>query len=266
MNLRFAGRCTVCGDEIPKSGRAIYSQSTRSVRHVVCGGLDRGTAGGSATREYERRKARDDAKVEAQKQNVQAVFGDGFIGKVATLLAVDDRPRRSTRVWAQGAVGEEVVAARLDALLEVGVVALHDRRIPGTKANIDHLVVTPWSVWVIDAKRYLNKRPELQVEGGFFGVGGTSRLRVGGRNQDKLVDGVLWQVERVQSVLGTTVRARGALCFVEADWPLIGGNFAVRGVEVFWPRRLARTLLAAAPPSVDVGAISRTLAAAFPPA
>src|SRR5690606_5770938 len=134
--------------------------------HIACPGLDRGTAGGSAMREYERRKARDDAKVDAQKQRVRAVFGDGLVGAVAEFLAVDDKPRRSTGVWAQGAVGEERVAARLDALAAVGVVALHDRRIPGTRANIDHLVVTPWGVWVVDAKRYLNKRPGLVTEGG----------------------------------------------------------------------------------------------------
>jgi len=31
---------------------------------------------------------------------------------------------------------------------------LHDRRIPGSRANIDHIVVAPSGVWIIDAKRY----------------------------------------------------------------------------------------------------------------
>jgi hypothetical protein len=75
-------------------------------------------------REYERRKARDTAKIEAQEDNVKAVFGEGVIGKVAAFVAVDDRPRRTTSVWKQGAVGEEKVAARLDALVEVGVAHL----------------------------------------------------------------------------------------------------------------------------------------------
>src|SRR5690606_9761232 len=105
MNLRFAGVCTVCGDEIPKGSRAVYSPSSRSVHHTACPGLERGDAGSSARREFERRKARDDARIEARKADVRATFGDGFIGKVATFLAVDDSPRRSTSVWAQGAVG-----------------------------------------------------------------------------------------------------------------------------------------------------------------
>lgn len=37
---------------------------------------------------------------------------------------------------------------------------LRDRRIPGSRANIDHLAVTPTGVHVIDAKRY-NGRPQL---------------------------------------------------------------------------------------------------------
>lgn len=266
MNLRFAGVCSRCGREIPKGAKAIYSRTTKSVHHISCSEIHLGVAGGSATREYERRSARDNARVEVEKQRVRAVFGDGFLGRVATRLAVDDSPRRSTQVWAQGAVGEEVVAKRLAALADVGVIALNDRRLPGTKANIDHLVVTPWGVCVIDAKRYLNKRPGFNVEGGFFGFGGTTRLTVGGRKRDQLVDGVLWQVERVQSVLGGVATVQGILCFVDADWPLIGGDFAVRGVRVVWPRRLEKELLKVAAPTLDVDAVSRLLASKFPPA
>lgn len=266
MNLRYAGICSACGGEIPRGIRALYSSGDRSVRHLSCPGLDRGTAGGSARREFDRRKDRDDARVAAEKQNIRATFGDGLIGRVATLLAVDDSPRRSTSVWQQGAVGEERVAARLDALERVGVQALHDRRIPGTRANIDHLAITPWGVWVIDAKRYLRQKPAFYTEGGFFGFGGTNRLTVGGRKQDKLVDGVLRQVERVQAALGGAATVGGILCFVEADWPLVGGDFSVRGVRVVWPGRLAKELLRTTPPIIDPESISRALAAKFPAA
>ena len=40
---------------------------------------------------------------------------------------------------------------------------------------------------------------------------------------------------------------RGVLCFVEADWPLIGGDFTVDGVEVLWPKKLAERLTAKEP-------------------
>jgi hypothetical protein len=267
MALRFAGACTQCGEQIAQGARAIYSSSTRTVRHIDCAaGPDLGTAGASARREHDRRQSRDEARIAAQIAKVQSIYGSGFIGKVATKLAVDDSPRRSTQVWAQGAVGEEKMAALLDGLADVGVIALHDRRIPGTRANIDHIAITPWGVWVIDAKRYLGKRPDFVTEGGFMGVGGTNRLTVGGRKKDELVDGVLWQIERVQSVVGPDVSVRGALAFVDADWPLIGGDFSVRGVAVLWPRRLPKYMLLRQEPTVDVVELTAQLARDFPPA
>ncbi|WP_249934607.1 nuclease-related domain-containing protein [Microbacterium ulmi] len=33
---------------------------------------------------------------------------------------------------------------------------MHDRRIRGTRANIDHIVIGPPGVWVIDAKRWVS--------------------------------------------------------------------------------------------------------------
>ncbi len=57
------------------------------------------------------------------------------------------------------------------------------------------------------------------------------------------------------------------LCFVEADWPLIGGSFSTRGVEVLWPKKLAKQLQvpgALAEPEIEL--IHRSVAAAFPPA
>jgi hypothetical protein len=56
---------------------------------------------------------------------------------------------------------------------------------------------------------------------------------VGSRDCTKLVDGVLKQVDVVRGVLGNDVPVLGVLCFVEADWPLIGGNFTTRGVQAY---------------------------------
>jgi len=48
-----------------------------------------------------------------------------------------------------------VIGKRLDDWAAAGQgCALHDRRVPGTKANIDHVAVGAGAVWVIDAKRY----------------------------------------------------------------------------------------------------------------
>lgn len=66
-----------------------------------------------------------------------------------------------------GARGEERLGTRLATLAGPTVRLLHDRRIPGTRANTDHSVVCPSGVLVVDAKRYqgptqpTDRRPHL---------------------------------------------------------------------------------------------------------
>ncbi|RKR73479.1 nuclease-related domain-containing protein [Frondihabitans australicus] len=209
-----------------------------------------GTAGGSAQREYERRRANDEAKLRAEW---------GRFGGIAVALSNE---KQSTRAWASGANGERIVGARLDAMASETVRVLHDRRIPGSRANIDHVVVTPAGVWVVDAKRYKDQRPALVAEGGILRRR-IEKLVVGRRDQTKLVDGVLGQVARVSSVVGDQVPVRGMLCFVEADWPLFGGSFAVRGVDVVWPKKMVAGIGRAVGVGVDVTAVSNCLRRAF---
>ncbi|WP_239453423.1 MULTISPECIES: nuclease-related domain-containing protein [Microbacterium] len=141
---------------------------------------------------------------------------------------------------------------------------LHDRRIAGSRANIDHIVIAPAGVWVIDAKRYKGKRPTLQVEGGLIRPRRES-LRIGGRDGTHLVDGVATQVERVGSaIVDPAVKVTGVLCFLEADWPLIGGDFKVDGIQVVWPRLLVERITSAIAAPIDVDDVHRRLAETFP--
>lgn len=59
--------------------------------------------------------------------------------------------------------GEELLGERLDELAERGARLLHDRRIPGTRANIDHIAISAAGVFVLDAKRYKGG-PTLRIE------------------------------------------------------------------------------------------------------
>jgi hypothetical protein len=184
----------------------------------------------------------------------------GRFGGIAVALSDE---RQSTQAWERGAIGEERLGARLDSLVSDDVVVLHDRRIPGSRANIDHIVITRAGIWVIDAKRYKG-RPELRIEGGILRPR-TEMLLVGRRDCTNLVDGVLGQVQLVQEHVGP-ITVTGALCFVDADWPLVGGSFTTRGVQVLWPRRLAKLLGAHAEGEIDVDAVTNQVAARFPPA
>ena len=68
------------------------------------------------------------------------------------LVAIQQAPQHET-AWARGADGEARVAAALEKHLDSHTVVLHDRSIPGTRANIDHIAIAPSGAWVIDAKR-----------------------------------------------------------------------------------------------------------------
>lgn len=217
-----------------------------------------GIAGASAQREYDRRKDKREARI---------LDDHPYVGKF--ILALSDDPQ-STRAWATGARGEEVLGQRLDRLTGRGVHVLHDRRIPRTRANIDHIAVCPTGVFVIDAKKYQGRRPSLRVDGGLFRPR-TEKLMVGSRDCTKLVDGARKQIDLVRSALEDAdlegIPVRGVLCFVDADWPLLGGDFTIDGVQVSWPKKALENLLKPGPVSDETARhLHRILASSFPPA
>lgn len=78
---------------------------------------------------------------------------------------------------------------------------------------------------------------------------------------------MLKQLDVVRGVVGDADAVRGVLCFIEADWPLIGGSFTTRGVDVLWPRKLYPKLSAGGPLSVEeVRSLHQLLGDALPPA
>ena len=165
-----------------------------------------GRAGASARREGERRKEVREARVRARHPRIGGV-----------ILALQETPQHE-RSWARGAGGEELVAQAL-AKHCPDIPVLHDRRIPGSRANIDHIAIAPTGVWVIDTKRYNGK---LQVAKPLFGK---SMLKVAGRDKSKLVDGLAKQVDLVTAAvadIGLVVPVHGCFCFVDTELPLLG--------------------------------------------
>lgn len=184
------------------------------------------------------------------------------------MLAVSDDPQ-STKAWAIGAAGERALGKQLDRLVNATTFVLHDRRIPPTKANIDHIVIASSGVFVIDAKKYQG-RPSLRIEGGFLRPR-NEKLIVGSRDKTSLVDGIQAQVDKVRAVLESAdlgdVPVSGMLCFVGADWPLIGGDFSTSGIRVLWPKKALSYVLH--PGIVDAETCARAhraLAQSFPSA
>jgi hypothetical protein len=72
------------------------------------------------------------------------------------------RPSPDAVAWRRGAAGERRSARLLDPLERQGWAVLHDLAVPGRRANIDHLVIGPGGVFVVDSKQY---RGRLQLDG-----------------------------------------------------------------------------------------------------
>lgn len=215
--------------------------------------IDPGTPGASARREYERRSKKREDSIRQRHPKLGGL-----------ILALTNDPQ-STTAWNSGAIGEEKLGQRLNGLAEAGIRVLHDRQVPRSTANIDHIAVSSGGVFVLDAKRYRG-RPELRVEGGLLRPR-TETLLVGGRRKNNLIDGVHKQVAVVTKILDETVPITGMLVFVEADWPLIGGSFRTQGVPVVWQKKALAILQRPGPLSQDdVDRVFMKLAKALRPA
>lgn len=200
-------------------------------------------AGASARQEARARREARERRVRARHPRIGGL-----------ILALTNEPT-STIAWDIGARAEEEVGEVLDAI--EGVRALHDRIRPGaTKANLDHVVVTPAAVVVIDTKRYTGRIDASRSE-----------LRVAGRDRTKLVAAVSEQVAAVQQIVGAEVPVQGRICFVNGDFSLVSAK-VVRGIRINTLRGLRRALekQAAADRLLDVDAIADQLDLQLTPA
>jgi hypothetical protein len=119
-----------------------------------------------------------------------------------------DKAEREAEMWAKGRQGEERVAELLDSLGAAGVRAVHDRSVPGSDANLDHLVAAPSGIYVIDAKNWSGT---LSTHG--------SRLWQNDRNRDEVIDAAMAQAAVVQRLVDDLapprpIPVRPVVCFV----------------------------------------------------
>ncbi len=122
---------------------------------------------------------------------------------------------------------------------------LHDRRVPRSRANIDHIAIAPTGVYVIDAKRC---RGKIRVSRSLLRP---PKLLIAGRDRTKLIAGLATQVSVVRTALAEVapdVPVYGCLCFLDPEgWRAESGLPVVRTLKVgayplYGPRRLARRL------------------------
>jgi hypothetical protein len=192
-----------------------------------------GRPGASAHAEYRRRRAAERASwTHGLPWRAGAVLAAGVVTgllaaqvapDLAGLLAVVATAGLSWRLrfhvspdtlaWRRGAAGERRTARLLAPLERHGWAVLHDLAIPGSQANIDHLVIGPGGVLVIDSKQY---RAWLRQDS--YGMVWHGRhLLVSALRK------VLWEADQADEVLGV------------ADI-MVAAIVAVHGASVPWGR------------------------------
>src|SRR5215212_8160319 len=180
--VKYDGACSKCGTLLRKGTPAVYDRARKRMSCIECPPgadsvpspvpIDAGVAGGSARREQQWRQAKRQAELKGR-------WGDR-IGGLITRFA--DEPQ-SIRAWGIGAHGEELLGK---ALAQVhGLVVLNDRRVNDRRGNIDHILIAPAGVFVVDAKHY-EGRIDVVDRGGFFRT--DLRLTIGGRDKSNLAE------------------------------------------------------------------------------
>jgi len=163
--------------------------------------------------------------------------------RVARLKRQLDEAERSTKAWDAGALGERVVADKLSELVPRGWYVLHDVHWPGRpKANLDHVLVGPGGVVVVDSKNWTG---EVRVVSGVLWQGRYARTQA--------VEGALAQCAAVASVLAPQHRrlVRPLIC-MSAQPDLFG--VTASDVAVAGSQRVVRTI-EALPPVLDPQAV-----------
>jgi nuclease-like protein len=265
LRLRRSDTCVACSSSLATGAEAWWDAEAKTVTCLDCRRssvttegvrapeLDRGYAGASAQREYQRRKASREKRIREAHPHIGGL-----------LLWLRDAPQHET-AFKTGAVGETAVGSSIDRrTMEGPTVVLHDRRMLGGRGNIDHLAVGPSGVFVIDAKAHSGK---VRIDNPLFG---SAKLRIAGRDRTRLIDRLDKQVTGVRAVLERTghsgIPVQGVLCFTTADLPLLR-TLKMSGHVLLYRKALAKRLNADGPlQPADIDVIAQELARMLPPA
>jgi|GEM_PF-1156764 len=132
------------------------------------------------------------------------------------------RPSAAASIWRRQAAMQRRTAGVLGPLGEAGYLILHDITLPGWLASLDHLVVGPTGVWVVESGP---RRRRLAI-------GGSD-----GAPADAL-RGLRGQAGAIAEVLDgdAEIPVRGVLC-LQGGWP--GSQRSLQDIDVAAPQQLA---------------------------
>jgi Nuclease-related domain len=152
----------------------------------------------------------------------------GLAGAALVAWRLRFRPSEQARTWQRGAQGERQTARLLDRLTRDGFVVFHDLAVPDSRANIDHMVIGPSGVFIIDSKQWTGS--VYQSSDGFVWH---NHYRL-----DRTLETVRWEATVIGRILGT--RAVALLCVHGAH--VQGGGLHAQGAAIV-PAHLLRSAL-----------------------
>lgn len=198
------------------------------------------------------------AGTSAHDEAVRAQERAARLAEQATVAARQARAAaRRAENFARGAQGERRVADTLAPLSSHGFHVLHDRRCPGAGGNVDHVVVGPPGVFVLDAKAWSGP---IRVEG--------ARLVAQGADRSEALVRARAMRDEVGGALvagGVAAPVYTGLVFVDGD---LAGGADAGGVAVLPIGHVvpALTSLPVALSTLQVEQTLRLLSQSFPPA
>ena len=209
--------------------------------------------GGRARNKYERLSEQHRDRVRARRPVILAIAGvfavavyvaatrfypgwgiaAALVTFVGAYFSLTETPQHIA-AWKIGAEGEEQTARALVGLERKGYSILHDRMAFGCPGNIDHVVIGPTGVFVIETKSWQGK---VKIRG--------KDIWVDGRKRSEVVDQVLAEASAVQAALGDVLTVLETpivplICVHRADLPLFGSR--CRGVPLLTSRGLVRAV------------------------
>jgi hypothetical protein len=254
IRMRYPGECLVCAKELGSGDRAWWNEERRFVACVTCSGhgddsLETPLAlaplhipVGWAHQSSQHRRMKELRQGDDTIRTAYASLG-------SLIWNVCDA-RSSTKVWGPDATGQRVVGEMLDALVAHGMIVLHDVRLPSERNKIDHVVIAPSGIHVIDSKHFPGDRVEVRRGGRF--LANSARLHVGGRDSTQVVEHMGHQVRKIYAFTNDLPSAAEMtvtpiVCFVDANWRWPRHRLGLGSVEILWPKALMRLLTRSGP-------------------
>ena len=164
---------------------------------------------------------------------------------------IDDEPGIVTAaltIAPAATTGIDALTAELEAGLGHDTFVLHGRTVPNTRGDVDHVIVAPSGVWLVDTKSYWGL-VEKRDAGNWRTV--DHRLFVNGRDQTNLVDDLAWQATGVRALLDALglgdVPVHPVLLFIGSAGRWFAKPIDIDGVRAMWTTKLLESVAVPGP-------------------